>query len=212
MGRAGGHLLVAAAVWLIVEEFRLARVGLEDKAGSGMPILTCALGLYLAGFVAVTARASGISARVVTIAGVSGATGAAFFAVPVLLRPPIPPDNGWALLVLLVTGCAAAAVTAWRAGDRGVPSLVAGMAAAAVAALVVFVVAIGLMRLPSWVPDVGPANVPAADRLANSRAGAEDPYYGVLLLGALLSLAVTAVALAVRRAARTSGEPEPENR
>jgi hypothetical protein len=106
----------------------------------------------------------------------------------------------YALLILAVSGCAAAIVAVWRTPGNGVRGLACALAAAVVAALAIFVVATVLLHLPHWVPDTSPANVPPADRLDNNRAGAEDPYYGVLMLGALLAFALTAALIATRRA------------
>ncbi|MBB4703743.1 hypothetical protein [Sphaerisporangium siamense] len=89
--------------------------------------------------------------------------------------------------------------------ERGDQVLIGGVCAGVVAALAIFIVADGLLQVAaSWVPHTSPANVAAADRLANDRAGAEDPYFGLLALGSLLATLLWALVRPRRRS------PAPE--
>jgi hypothetical protein len=76
----------------------------------------------------------------------------------------------------------------------------AALVAATITALVIFVSADGLLHLfPRWVADTSPANVPAADRLANNIAGDEDHWFSTLFLGALIAMVLSLAAWPNRR-------------
>ncbi|GII61061.1 hypothetical protein Skr01_11460 [Sphaerisporangium krabiense] len=219
--RAGGCALVGAAAVLVFAEFGAATGRVEERAWVGLPILTCVLGVSMTALLAVTSLRSAAPARALRIGGGCGAAAATAFTAPVLLWPPLPPSSGRALAALAGAALTAMLITARRPVDAGheaeVPGsqgpgpegsqvedsgpeggdqvLIAGLCAAVVAALAIFIVADGLLQFAaSWVPHTSPANVAAAGRLANDRAGAEDPYFGLLALGALLATLLWALA------------------
>ncbi|MGH8921576.1 MAG: hypothetical protein ACRD0H_25115, partial [Actinomycetes bacterium] len=126
--------------------------------------------------------------------------------VPVLLWPPVPTSNAWALLAITLAATSATLLTAWRT-DRVGQSLLAGLCAGTVAALLIVDLAFGLLRLlPHWVPDIGGhafiAGISAADRLAANQSYAQDPYIAPYLIGSLL--AATLIISLVRAA-----QPDP---
>jgi hypothetical protein len=198
--RAGGYALVGTAALLIINGFSSATANLEEKAQVGVPILACVLTIYMVAFVTMTARGSAARIQALAIGGGCGIAAAVVYLLPVLVRPPLPVSNGWAIAAVAAAACAATLIGRGRADQR----LVAALSAVTVAALLISVSVDGLLQFfPRWVPDTSPANVPAADRLANNRAGAEDPYFAVLLLGCLLAAALSIVILVTRR-------PRPE--
>jgi hypothetical protein len=63
---------------------------------------------------------------------------------------------------------------------------------------------------PAWlIPDLMPAALTPADRLANSRIELVDPYIAMLLVAAVLAVALTIGSLATRRTPDDERDEEP---
>ncbi|MFC6082508.1 hypothetical protein [Sphaerisporangium aureirubrum] len=197
--RAGGFVLVGAVTLLVVQSLRVASAGLAEKAEVGVPILGTVLVVHTMAFAAVTARRSPASSRALVVGGACGVAAALECLVPIVLRPPVPVSNGWALLTIATSAVAALLIGVNRAGSAG-QGLIAALCAAVVTTLLIFAAVSFLFEFaPHWIPDTSPANVAPADRLANNRAGAEDPYFALLALGCLLAAALAVVTTATRR-------------
>lgn len=191
--RWGGFVVVGGAAGLVVHGFAGASAGVAEKAEVGVPVCTAVFVLYAVAFAVVTARWSPATGRALAIGGVCGAGAAAEYLVPALLRPPLVTGVSWAVATVVTSGAAASLIAANRGGGVA-QGVMAGLCAAVFAALLIFTAAEVLLQFaPAWVPDTSPVNVAPADRLANNRAGAEDPYFGLLGLGALMALALTAL-------------------
>ncbi len=149
---------------------------------------------------AATSRRAALDARALAVGGaVAAVTGAAFL-VPVLLSPPLPVSSGWALLAPVAAGAAALLIARNRfPGPR--PAAIAVLCAVALTAVLLAATVECVLEFSAhWVPDTSPVNVAAADRLANNRLGAEDPYLRVLGLGFLASLALAGLTVRGGRA------------
>ena len=120
------------------------------------------------------------------------------------LAAGLPGGRSWLALVVFAAPCTAALVTAARTRrtDRAVLAALCGAAFAALVAAVLGLAAIALF--PGSVPDiVGPVMVPgtsAAARQAANATEASDPYYGLLVVGAMLLAMVCVMARPPRRA------------
>jgi hypothetical protein len=148
---------------------------LESSAATLIVVWTAMLSLYA---IALSrAPASGVAI---------GATAAAAWAVTAVIDPGVPTSTGPALVAIALAGACA----------RG---RIAGLCAAATAALVIAVLIDGPLRLFSrWVANSAPPVYPpaSADRLTDS--------IGVWLIGCLLAAALS---LAIRVAAISSSSP-----
>jgi hypothetical protein len=155
--------------------------------------------IYTVAFATLTSRRSAARMRTLAIGGGCGAAVGALCLVLLLALPPLPTSGGWTIAAAAAAGCAAMLIgIKWA--DGGGQVLVAGLCASTVAALWIFVCVQGLLGfLPRWVPDTSPANVSAADRLANNRAGVGDHYLAVLLLGCMLAAALSIALVTTRR-------------
>jgi hypothetical protein len=162
---------------------------------------------YLLGFLAVTARRSDATARVLTVGAGAGLAAGAVWLVAVLAGPPIPTNVApVCTLVAAAMGVAALANTGRRGGSgRG---LLAALCAGTLAALLIVTLAGVLARFgpASLIPDLAPAALSPAADLAQSRTEMDDHYLAVLALGGLLAalLGVTTLVTRQRRAATSA--------
>jgi hypothetical protein len=197
--RAGGYLLVGAVASLIIGELRLRTGNAVEQANTGVPVYTIVLACYMVAFATMTARRTASRVPALMIGSGCGIATAGVCLAPILASPPLPASDHWAIAAIAAATCVAAlAGVPWAGGGR--QSLIAALCAATVTALLIFVSADGLLQFFShWVPDTSPANVPAADRLANNIAGVADRYYAVLAIGCLPAVALSVVGLATRR-------------
>jgi hypothetical protein len=196
--RAGGYLLVGLLALGSVT-FMAAAANPDDKAANGVPIFAVVLTSYLLGFLAVTARRSGATARVLAVGAGAGLAAGVVWLVAVLAGPPVPTDVAPAC-TLVVAAMGAAAL-----GSPGRRGLLAALCAGTLATLLIVTLVGVLARYgpPSLIPDLAPAALSPAADLAQSRIEIEDHYLALLALGCLLAtlLGVTTVVTRQRRAA-----------
>lgn len=198
--RVGGCVLAAAEGCFLTHSLAAAGTAgqILEKARYGVPLLGTLLLVHVLAIGAASARRSAVPPRTLAIGGASGAAaGLAFLAVP-LLAPPLPASVGWALPAPLCAGAAALLLSRLRPGPRRTGA-VAVLVAVMVSALLLAASAQGMLQfLAHWVPDTSPPDVPEADRLANNRLGAEDPYLLLLGLGASAAAALACLTGAAR--------------
>lgn len=220
--RAGGYAIIGAQVLLIINAFRAwPTANPHEATTTGVPVYTVVMTIYTVALLSMTGRRSPIGMRTLAISAVLGLAAALAWFVPILFQPALPTSSYPAVLAVMVAATAAALAAAWRA-SRSEEHLTATLCAATVAALMIVVLANGLLQLfPRWVPDIGgsafPPYLSAADRLAENENYAQDPYIPVLLLGCLLASALSMVVASIRRQrhfeptdpARTVPSPEP---
>jgi len=108
----------------------------------------------------------------------------------VFAYPPVPASIGPA--VLLIGAAMGAAAWANRGRSAGLAALCAGTVA--VPPIVLMVAGLSRYGPASLIPNVVPEALTPADRLANSRIEIEDPYVGLLFLGAVTGAALAVVA------------------
>jgi hypothetical protein len=208
--RAIGYLLVGTLAFGVVAFLDGQDHDPGEQAHVGVPIFTVVLTGYLIGFLAVTARRSAATPRVLTAAAVAGTVGAALWTGAVLVLPPVPANVGFALVVIVAAMAGAAYLTARRgSGEPTGQAVLAALCAGATAALLI-VLAVGVTAEfgPPWlIPDLAPAALSKADDLAQSRIEIEDPYMAVLFLGWLIAVIQAAASLAIRQT--VSDEPDP---
>ena len=199
--RAGGYLLVGAMAAGFLVSVR-SHGNPDEQARNGVPIFTVVLTVYLLGFLAVTARRSVATRRVLTTAVGAGGAATALWVVAALAAPPVPASIG---LALVVTAAAMAAAAFANAGhhSRTEHRVLAGLCAGTTAALLIVTVVIGLSSYgpPSLIPDLASAALTPADDLAQSRNELVDPYIALLFLGGLLAGALTVASIATRQPA-----------
>ncbi|MDG6106458.1 hypothetical protein Daura_27140 [Dactylosporangium aurantiacum] len=191
--RAGGCLLVGAMTAM----FAAAADGHGppgEQARTGVPILAVLLAGYLAGVLVLTADRTALSARALLTGVAVSVAAAGMWLAAQLAFPPLPPHAGGAIVAV---GCGAAAVALLRPG----PARDTGLAACCVGMLAPLLVFAGVVAMsvygPAWlIPDLVPAALTPADRLANSRIEIQDPYMTMLLLAGLAAVAVTVAGLA----------------
>jgi hypothetical protein len=198
--RAGGYLLVAAMAVQVIVSMKGHGNNPDEQARFGAPIFTVVLTSALLAFLAVTARASAATTRVLTTGAGAGASAAMFWMATALLIPPISPDAGGAVTLTAIAAIIAASA---NAGWRGSPvrSLLAALAAGTAATLSIFflVTLLASVGPASLIPDLAPAALTPADDLEQSRIEIIDPFVSVLLLGCLLAIALTITSIATRR-------------
>jgi hypothetical protein len=204
--RSAGYLMVGAlALGAVVSA--LLQGSPDEQARYAVPVFTVMLSVYLLGFLAVTARRSAATVRVLTAAVVCGGGAAALWAAMVFAFAPIPASAGAALDLTAVAAVVAASASAGRRG-LGEHRVLAALCAATFAALLIFLLVIGLSSYgpSSLIPDLARAALTPADDLAQSRDEVVDPYVALLFLGCLLAGVLGVASIATRRqtAAATS--------
>ncbi len=197
--RAGGYALLT---WWTLSLIAFMVTQDPVDMAHGMPVFGLLLTSYLLGVLTLTARRSAATGRVLT-AGV-GAAGIAtvLFVASAFVAPPIPADltRALTLTALAMLGAAVAA----RA-DGAHRSLLAALCAGTAAAILIGTVLMLLSRFapPSLIPDLAPSALSPADDLALSRHQVQDPYLGLLALGALIAVPQSIAALAGARRERS---------
>jgi hypothetical protein len=194
--RAGGGVLVGATAVGVVLDMRSTTTNLGEKAAVGVPVYTVVLATYLLGFLTVTAARSAATARALATGAGAGVAGGVAWSIVVLVHPPIPGSAASALAVTAVVMGAAAAANA-----RGQGGALAALCAGTVSTLLIVAVVAVLARYgpPTVIPDLVPAALTPARRIAESRIEVEDPYVAVLVLGGLLAALLSVVAVGTRR-------------
>lgn len=203
--RAGGSLMVGVAAVGVIAGFSEHGNPVE-QAQMGVPILGTMLACYLVGFVAVTANRSAANARMLRTAVGGGVGGALLWLAIVVLFPPIPASIGFALVVLI----AAMGIPAYATAGQPSRGVLVALTAGTVMTLLVLteLVLLSIYAPASMIPDLAPAALTPADDLAQSRIELQDPYVGLMLIGALISatLGITSVALRQRKGIGVEGE------
>ena len=198
--RAGGALALASVGLGIVMTERSGDGNVADRAGTGLPIFTVLIAVYLLGFLAMTSRA--LADTWVLVHGIGlGVTAAVLWLVMALDRPPLPLSSGSAFAVLTV----AILVAAMTGAPRGAAVLTA-LCTSVIGTLSIFILAQLALEYgpPGWVPADSAAFTQAA-RLAQSRVEAGEPYLQIVLVGALAALGILTSALRCHRAATRFG-------
>jgi len=181
VARAVGYLLVGA---LAVESaWSLAHK--ENSDLTGVPVLAVMLAGYLVAVLAVTSRRSPATARTLAIGLTGGLMAGGGWTALAVLDPPIPPSPVLAI-AFVAMGMAGAALLDRRDGGAARAALIAGTTGAL---LVINVVTVLSTFGSAWlIPELVPAALTPADRLANSRIELVDPYMWVLLIGWFVAL------------------------
>jgi hypothetical protein len=199
--RAGGYTLIGAFAVLLTNSFRLwPQQDTHDSVSTAMPIYTVVVAVYMLALLAATRSRWPLDGQALATATGTGALGALAWLVIVLIRPPVPTDSAGAVVLVIATASLAAALTGGRTQQR----LPAALSAGAGAALLIVVLANGLLQLAHhWVPDtlsrMAPPDMTAAQRLSANENQAQDPYIGVMFLGLLLAMALILTIAAARR-------------
>lgn len=170
-----------------------------ERASVEVPQYMVVLALYLAAFLAVTRRDSGLPGRSLLTSVGFGLLAAALFTAAVLV---LPPGLIW-LALLLIAGAAVGA-----AGLTGPPEsrILDALLATVTACQALFFAAVLLFQYgpDAWMPYAGPGPLTPQDQLEQNRAEAIDPYVGPLLLGALVAIILIGIVLTARLRARTA--------
>ncbi len=194
--RYGGCLAaVALAVWSILDTTKPTVV-------EGL-VTVAFFGVFAFGFTAVTGRSVAVTAVALAIGGGVGVLAAVLPGLVFMLRPPVPRSGGWVFAVVAAACVAAAAgvLTAGVAGRRGRirwrDTMFSGLLAAVVAALLTCSVVVVMARYgpERWVPRMVSHAITPAERLAERRQLAGEPYLPVLLVGMVLALTLGVLAL-----------------
>jgi hypothetical protein len=206
--RAMGLALAGLAVWGVVLEMWYNRdpaevnPGVAERAHTGIPMATVLFAVYLAAFLAATQRGTALRAAILLRVTAVAVTAVAVWAGAAILMPSA--SVLVAIVAMVAAGLGAANWTS-RAGAAPSGSTMAGLLSTVMTAQIIVTVADIMFHLGpnSWIPDAGPGPLTLADRLAQNRVEAIDPYVAVLLLGALVALTLTVVAQA-QRSTRTA--------
>ena len=199
----GGGLLLVAATFVEIAAGMASRDNTAVQELSGVPIFTVILASYVFGFLAVTARRSPATGRVLAIGAGTGAAAAALWLASVLASPPIPRSTGATLALLAAAMIVAACATSGRRGSARLSAL-AALCTGTVATLLIFVLLHGLASYgpAGLIPDDSAAFTPT-ERLAQSRLEIVDPYIGVLFIGCFLAVLLGIVSTTAKRPAPT---------
>ncbi|MFC4043079.1 hypothetical protein ACFO1B_32010 [Dactylosporangium siamense] len=197
--RAGGCLFIAAMTAAFVA--RMATHGPPaEQASFGVPVFAGFLTSYLVGLLAFTARRTAVPGRAIATGAAASLAAVGVWVAGQFLFPPVPANVGGAVFTI---GCGVAAVTlllakAGRSRDTLLSALSVGLLGPLlVFASVVLMSGYGPARL---IPDLVPAALTPADRLANSRIEIQDPYVAMLFLACLGGVILTVASLATGRA------------
>ena len=187
---------------------------LAGASRDGAPYVITVFALFLFAFIAVTRRSVPVAAGAIAVGGIVGVAAALIPALVLMLWPPVPRSSAWALVAVAAAMMGAAVVTALQGGFRFINAVVSGLLAAVVAALLIGPVVAAMLRFgpERWVPQMQSHALTPADRLAERRSLAGEPYLFVLLLGAVLALILAVLALRTRGRVRTALPVRPVDR
>jgi len=213
IARSCGYCLAAACLVALVVAEGLPGLFRPGSLRSGT-LFALVLTMVVAAFLAMTARTTRLGGTAM-ISGIGAGlvAGAAGFVVLPFERIGTPlahglPWQGTGLAALPFAAPAVAAlVTGWRA-RRSDQAVMAALCAAALGALLIALAGLSaIVFLPERVPDiVGPVMIPgatAAQRQLENSIEASDPYFGLLVFGALLAALLWAMARPPARAGAT---------
>jgi hypothetical protein len=196
--RAGGCLFIAAMTASFVA--RMATHGPPDEQASfGVPIFAVFLTSYLVGLLAFTARRTAVPGRAIATGAAASLAVAGVWVACQFVFPPVPTNVGGAIFTI---GCGAAAATLAVAGrGRSRDTLLSALSVGLLAPLLVFaaVVLVSSYGPARLIPELVPAALTPADRLANSRIEIQDPYVAMLFLACLGAVVLTVASLAAGR-------------
>ena len=211
--RAGGYCLAAACLVALVVAEGVPGLFRPGSLRSGT-IFALVLTLVVAAFLAMTARTSRLGGTAM-ISGIGAGlvAGAAGFVVLPFERIGTPLAHGltghgtWLAVLPFAAPAAAALVTGLRTRSSD-QSVMAALSAAASGALLIALAGLSaIIFLPDRVPDiVGPVMLPgatAAQRQLENSIEASDPYFGLLVFGALLAAVLWTMARPPARAGTT---------
>jgi hypothetical protein len=200
---AGGFAVIATDVLIFIDYARRSPGGEVDgdvtTATTLIAIWTAMLSIYAIALVRMTARRSSVATHTLATGAGIGVAAAAAWLTAAFLDPGVPTSSGPAVVAIAAAAVGAEWVSSRRSG-LGLQSRVAGLSAAAGAALLIAVLIDGPLRLSSlWVANSAPPVYPpvTADRLVDS--------IGVWLLGSLLA---TALSLTIRTTRQTARRAE----
>ncbi len=211
--RAGGYCLAAACVIALVAAEGAPGLFRPGSLRSGTTF-ALVLTLVVGAFLAMTARTTRLDgAAMIGGIGAGLIAGAAGFVVLPFERVGTPlahglPGHGTWLAALPFAAPAAAALVTGRRTRSSDQAVMAALCAAAVGALMIALAGLSaIIFLPDKVPDiVGPVMLPgatAAQRQLENSIEASDPYFGLLVFGALLAAVLWAMARPPVRAGTT---------
>jgi hypothetical protein len=208
--RAGGYALVGACLLALVVGVGASGLLGPDPMRWG-PFFVVLLTVLAAGFLAFTALPTRCgSAALVAGAAAGVVAGLAAFATLPFERVGAPLAGGgrWWLALVAVAAPAAAVLLIGRHTRRADQAMMAALCAGTVATLLVALLGLSAIVLfPHSVPDivgpVMPAGSSAAAKQAENVIEASDPYFGWLLLSALLAALLWAMARPPVRAVTT---------
>ena len=204
LARAGGYLLVGGLTAAFAGSVGTHGPAVE-QARSGVPFFAVLLTSYLVGLLALTARRTAATGRVLAGGVGAGVAAAVLWLAAVLVAPPIPVDITSALVLVAAAMLAAAVVNSGRRGGTA-PSVLAALAAGTLALLLIFL-AVGLLASfgpATVIPRLVPAALSPADNLANSRNEIQDPYVALLALAGLTASLLSIASLAAAHSRRTA--------
>jgi hypothetical protein len=201
--RAMGFVLAVLAVWGVLVELWFngdpseVNPGVAERASTGIPLLTVLFAIYLAAFLAVTRRGSGLRGATLMYSIAITLTAVVLWAGVAILISPASAPMGLAVMAAAGVG---AAKLASRRGDVPPAGALVGLLSATMTAQVVVSVADVLFHLgpDAWIPDAGPGPLTPQARLEQNRVEAIDPYVSVLFFGALVAITLIVVTLAQR--------------
>ena len=213
IARAAGYCLTSACLVALVVAEGVPGLFRPDSLRSGT-MFAFVLTLVVAAFLAMTARTtrlggtamiSGIGAGLV--AGAAGFVVLPFERIGTPLAHGLPGHGTWLAALPFAAPAAAALVTGVRI-RRSDQAVMAALCAAASGALLIALAGLSaIVFLPDRVPDiVGPVMLPgatAAQRQLENSIEASDPYFGLLVFGALLAAVLWAMARPPVRAGTT---------
>jgi hypothetical protein len=213
IARAGGYCLAVACVTALVVAEGVPGLFQPGSLRSGTAF-ALVLTLVVAAVLAMTARSSrlggtamisGIAAGL--LAGAAGFVVLPFERIGTPLAGGLPGHGTWLAAVPFAAPAAGALVTRLRDG-RSDQAVMAALGAAALAALLIALAGLSaIVFFPGRVPDiVGPVMAPgatAAQRQLENSIEASDPYWGLLVFGALLAAVLWAMARPPVRAGAT---------
>ena len=199
------HTAASTPAWIVRGAGCLAVGALMVSAQITMSGLDAVLsvaffGVFAFGFTAVTGRSAAVAAFALGTGGSVGVLSAVVPGLVFMLWPPIPHSGQWALAVVGAASVVAAGVVAARPGGfRLWETVFSGLLAAAVAALLIWLVVVVMAQFgpERWVPQTRSGALTAAGRLSEQRELAGEPYLSALSVG--MGLALTLGVLALRR-------------
>ncbi|KUL42066.1 hypothetical protein [Actinoplanes awajinensis] len=190
--RTGGYLLAAVIV-------AATATGPVTDDSIGILVFATIPASFLLGLVAVLAKRSAATARVLLTGAGSGLAATLAWLAVVVIAPPIPPSTGLALALTAVAVAVAALANA-APSDTNQGRLLAALLATATTMVSIFV---GVVALAHWGPDALIPNITphalAGSEIAESRIEIIDPYVLVLVLSGVVSAALALAAVLTRR-------------